>query len=412
MLSKNHLFWFISTLAAVILLMSVAPRALVFLPGVLGLVFFSWQWKSTNTRPAIPFAVLLVCVGVPVMGVLSALWAHDPAQSIERAYKTALIFLPGSLLIGFVTTVEIQKLKSLLWVVPAFVAATIAVICIDLAFDYPFYRLTHGMMDGARIPPDVMNRSAVAVSLCLFPAFVLAGYVRPARALVLRGVLIAPMIVLLFLTASQSAQMAVALGLLFMVAFPYRSRLAWGVLAGGLVGGIMLAPFLAEGAFAWLRAHDNQSWFFTAVRGAHMEERLEIWDFIASYALKNPLYGFGMDVTRTITEFDTARLYHPAVSTLHPHNFVLQIWIEFGALGALLTAGLMLYILRAIYRLELAARRAALPLFVASLSVVLVAYGLWQGWWLGLLILVTALSIMAVRAEEDEAHKDNLKNSP
>jgi O-antigen ligase len=120
-----------------------------------------------------------------------------------------------------------------------------------------------------------------------------------------------------------------------------------------------------------------------------MAPRLEIWDFISRRALQSPFIGHGTEATKSIT-FDTAQLYQPGKTILHPHNFALQLWIEFGAFGAALGAAFLGDILSRIYKFDLPLRRFSLALLMASLSVASTGYGLWQGWWLGVFCLLIA----------------------
>src|SRR5436190_23671517 len=74
---------------------------------------------------------------------------------------------------------------------------------------------------------------------------------------------------------------------------------------------------------------------------AFANNRLEIWDFVSRYALRHPLHGFGIEATRAVEAFDSQQIYQKKATILHPHNFAIQMWIEFGLIGGLLAAAMM-----------------------------------------------------------------------
>ncbi len=80
---------------------------------------------------------------------------------------------------------------------------------------------------------------------------------------------------------------------------------------------------------------------------------------------------------------------------LHPHNAVLQVWLEMGAVGALIGLGLLLSILRAIVRIKdnRLYRAAALGMFSYGLALGSLSFGIWQSWWLTSILLSAAYLI-------------------
>jgi O-antigen ligase len=93
---------------------------------------------------------------------------------------------------------------------------------------------------------------------------------------------------------------------------------------------------------------------------------------------------------------------------LHPHNIILQWWLELGVLGGLLLATGLWGLVRWLGRDSILGRdgRAALSAqMVAGIVVSAVSYGAWQSWWLASLWVAMALG-MAVAVNErskDEA---------
>ena len=84
---------------------------------------------------------------------------------------------------------------------------------------------------------------------------------------------------------------------------------------------------------------------------------------------------------------------------LHPHNAVLQVWLELGAVGALIGLGLLLAILRAIGRMldNRLPRAAALGMFTSGLALASFSFGIWQSWWLSSILFSAAFLISTLQ---------------
>lgn len=66
----------------------------------------------------------------------------------------------------------------------------------------------------------------------------------------------------------------------------------------------------------------------------------------------------------------------------HPHDILLQFWVEFGALGLAAAAVVCCFVLGRLAPLRGASLAARLGLFVAVIGVGLVGLSAWQPWWL------------------------------
>lgn len=375
---------------------ALAPRLLAYLPGLTGLGgtlafrYLSGHWPDFPRR-------LFVWIGACVaLCAASALWAIDPAFALLRSGKIALILLGGGLLVALARSAGDREAALFGRFFPIAVLAAGALCLFNLYANALLYQLLHGDVRQDIKNFSFLNRSTVFFTLCLFTALAVAA--SRERALTRRSLLVALGLVtapLLYKTHSQSAQAAFAVGLLGFLLFPYGRKAAWFVLGGGLCALLLSAPFLAQFLFkhAALPLAD-MSWFSKG----YAANRLEIWDFISRKALEHPFHGFGVEATRFIKDFETARLYTPSSEVLHPHNFALQLWIEFGVPGALLGAGFLNFVLLRIHALERRAQRMALPTFLAVLFAASTAYGLWQSWWLGTFCALAAFSIFGAKA--------------
>ena len=198
--------------------------------------------------------------------------------------------------------------------------------------------------------------------------------------------------------SSNYAIVALVLALLGML---------WGIaprgpglkfLAAILVAGVVSVPFIAAtsiqgladdpGFVAKLKRFDPEGRLVGSVR-----HRLQIWDFAADRALEGPWHGWGLDKSRRIPGGGTVTSLGDEVMPLHPHNVVLQVWLELGV------PGLVLLVLIIAYASVAGASGRGPPLYVAARAATILpvlviaglAFGAWQNWWLSAIWLTAAL---------------------
>ena len=137
-----------------------------------------------------------------------------------------------------------------------------------------------------------------------------------------------------------------------------------------------------------------------------------IWKNTAGHIEQKPVLGGGFDTARGLYSVkDRVQYAFPKEISgqayqvqyepipLHPHNAVLQVWLELGAVGALFGLGLLLSILRAIGRMmdNRLYRAAALGMFTAGLALASISFGIWQSWWLSSILLSAAFLISTLQ---------------
>ncbi len=351
--------------------------------------------RPVVSRPAF----IWVCVIVALAG-LSSFWSFDTSFSLERTFKIALILFPGVLLLGISSSFTAEQIRPYLWLLPVCVALAAALNSTELFFDMPLYRFMRGLGPEANIGLAGANRSIFCTVICFFaciPVLMGLSLELKTRRIAIAG-LAALILLMLFLSESQSSQLCFVIGLLFLFVFPYARKMAWAVIMVLMAALIILAPFLAQFLFRTVAENiEGIEWF----ANGYATNRMEIWEFVGRYALQQPLYGYGIEATRHIKDFDIQMLYHSEPTVLHPHNFAIQLWIEFGLMGAVLSSLFFAYLINTIRIMPLAAARVALPTLFAFISVGATGYGMWQSWWLGECILMLALCSLAGKIAGD-----------
>lgn len=372
----------------------IAPRILGIAPAVAGIVFLSLVRFTTGEWPRLNKFYVSLAFLVTGLAAISSLWAIDQSFAIERTLKLAPILFGGCALAALLV-----HPRGLLpeWFCKAFpiVFGVAGLYCLEELITRGFI---HHIWRGTEVHPfnvSMVNRAVMAWVLLLLPTLVLlnlSSFTTKVRRL-LAVLLLVIAGAILVLTDSQTAHLAVLVIALCWAAFPLIKRLGWPPLAAVVSAGILSMPWLVQFLYNHLAASVSDApW----LKQAFAANRLEIWDMIARKALENPLYGYGIEATRHIEKFETQLLYADHDHVLHPHNAVLQIWMEFGALGALVLCAICAYMLRSFAQMTSDSHRLCLAVFMSVLAVSMTSYGLWQGWWIGLFTFIAALCARAV----------------
>lgn len=401
--------------AVTVLLSILYPRSLGFLPALIGVVTLALSYFLDN-RSALSWkaiAPFLIPAGIVVgLAALSAVWSINSEGALERAGKMAGVIFGTACLYTVLRTIPLERVARLWWILPAIVALCAVYLTSEYQSGFAIYRFLRGIPADQYVALAELNRSCVALILISLPTIGLlynslrskgiAGYKAFAAVLAL----IALIIPILMMTDSQSAQLSFIAGLLAMALFPVKNSRIWVLAAIVVCAGVLLTPWLSQYLFSIAPKDVQLAHQSRLIMQTNYLPRLEIWDFVSRYALQSPWLGHGIEATRYVAAFDTQEIYQPGKTLLHPHNGALQIWVEFGALGAILAAIGLTLVCKLIFSLpDTLSRRIGIANLVAVMSIGVIGYGLWQGWWVGLLCFLIGISTLVVRII-------HLQNSP
>lgn len=139
--------------------------------------------------------------------------------------------------------------------------------------------------------------------------------------------------------------------------------------------------------------------------------RMHTWEFVVNRIQEKPLLGWGLNGSKIFGGESSQIISDPLMGQLgeavplHPHNGVLQIWLELGALGAL---ALLMVILRGIYIFN---KRCAYPktrIWTFGLLTLLgcffmFSYGVFSSAWLALMVFALAITSALCSIKPDNA---------
>lgn len=376
-------------------LLIAAPVAVVYmsrsLPTVLlfALAFtvlygcaFSFEGRGVTIRQgaafalnpfSLPFWALSILVLLIYAGA-SSLWAVDPEFAADQAIKMILSFVVVVVILRLMPPLDEDRLR---YTAPFGIALAATILIIELATPGILRPYIYGGN------PAYLNRSMVTVSLLMWPALALtSGRFATAQKLGLVALVAASVVV----SSSLSSVLALAAGLLVMALAFVSTRLA----AIGVVA-VTAVAFVAMPMTAKLMSDLAVETGVDLMVDMSTERRLEIWEAFSRAALERPIFGWGLEASRYFGIRDLPGVDWTIGPVHHPHNPILQIWVELGAIGVMLTGVAMIGMILAIGHMPASRRPYAYGAATATLAISTVSHGAWQSWWICLLLLLVAL---------------------
>mgnify|MGYP001227075085 CR=1 FL=1 len=132
-------------------------------------------------------------------------------------------------------------------------------------------------------------------------------------------------------------------------------------------------------------------------------ERAIIWNDLANLSLERPWFGIGVKSVKFLSQQETKLDSEIAIGAkqrayVHPHNGYLEVWVELGAVGAILFTLAGLLSLNRILSLPPAMQKFALALAAGTLTIIGPGWSLWQPWLIAA-IGVGWIALMMSRSE-------------
>lgn len=240
--------------------------------------------------------------------------------------------------------------------------------------------------------PVTLGRGTVILAFAYFPLLMaLDRFVGDLR---VRGISKAALTVVLFFFAwiglNDTVRVAFPLALVACgAALVLPTRLCAKLVLAGIGVGLLAFPFIFSQIDAFMP---------TSVRHwdqASAGARLEIWRAVTEKVLAAPVTGYGFSGSRFIDFGERPEnVFMPKHMILqHPHNGLLQVWLDLGGVGVLALLCGMFFAYRKIAAGPLSLQRAEVGLIVTIFFVYLTGYGLWQQW----LIVAAVLAFFYAR---------------
>ena len=389
--------------AAVLAPKGIAP--LLAITAVGGLVGAIVQ----GSVPALPRRFVAGLLAFVAFGALSAVWSLTPAQSLWASVPLAGIFLSAGLLIGLVARLDGDGRRKVQTAILIGGGIYLVLLVAEYAWDRPALRAALALVgtpSSTETPLRISNSNVAMLALYAWPwGLVLRHLFSRAIGFAAGFGVLALLAVMLFMMKIVTPLFAFVLGgAVFFLARRWRRG------AAALVGTVLVVGMLGT---PWIPGMFPNP----LVDGSKLEifpdsavHRIQIWQTTAAHILERPWIGHGLDTARSLypRESQVKRLiphsdpnkmrgFTAEPIPLHPHNMILQIWLETGLVGALLVLAALLAVVRALHvsQLQKTERAAGYGFFVTALFIASISYGAWQAWWLSALALNATLMIAA-----------------
>ena len=340
-----------------------------------------------------------------ILSLASALWSMTPEASMRKALVLGAVLFGGLVLVAATNWMENQARRAFETGLIAGGVLGFTLLGIEVVFDGPLYSVLWRLKGLPPEPPAVLlratNQGAAVAAMYLLP-WVLAMKRRKGTVWAGAGFIICA--VLLALGQADSHKAALVVGLAAALVAYFGRRAALRGFSFLCVIGVLAAPWLAMSLPDPLQPDNSAT---SLPKSA--QHRIAIWQTTAGHIFERPLLGSGLDTSRAFYgEDQKIKRYFGGKGTdktwtnrlepipLHPHNGVLQVWLELGLAGALLlSAGLFLIVHRLSAVENNFERSIVFGSFITGLVIFSVSYGVWQSWWMGTVWLMMAYGAAA-----------------
>ncbi|MDD9841836.1 MAG: O-antigen ligase family protein, partial [Alphaproteobacteria bacterium] len=321
-------------------------------------------------------------------------WSPFPLPDSEQILQFLLILLPFLVLIYYTkhaTPLVTQKAARIIYW--SFLIA-IPLFAVEMFFGQPVYRAClyilsfapDGTFGSGELDTREIHRAAAVISVMIFlmaAQFAKNGHRRYALIFLLIWLL------LTYFSPSQSAFAGTLIGILATGFAFLQKKLTYYILVLGLAAGFIFAvPFsVLNYKTNFAEKYLNKG----IMKEAHIVSRSETYYGISKQILKKPVFGHGLEASRSVKSLVDEKTGKRLFFSLHPHNFILQILFETGYVG-----GFLFWVVFCLMLMKIRQYDTSLQPFmygtISSVAVIsLFAFGFWQTWWLaGLGIVIIA----------------------
>ncbi|MCR9240253.1 MAG: O-antigen ligase family protein [Rhodobiaceae bacterium] len=311
------------------------------------------------------------------------------SHGIDRFSKLSLFLLIGVLLLLLIKNRMSQNGGSVDAALLVGYSAGLVLLAFQLATQHGLY----GLLNPNNDPLDILhaaNRPSVVMVLCFSAAFLAVRKTwSPAAGWVLGGVLI----MLVAMSESQSAGAGMVVWMVVYGVAAIAPSLAIQLATWGGAGLILSMPFV----FLVLLKIDTER--AIEIPAASVGARLDIWYATSLEVLHSPIWGHGLEASRSIKDWQIDFVYFVGPNIPHPHNGPLQIWLDLGAIGAVVAAAIWVYLSRKIRSYSLDQQPALIAGLVAFLCILSISHGVWQSWWISVVFGVIGITSWIAKPE-------------
>jgi O-antigen ligase len=315
--------------------------------------------------------------------LLTGIWSILPHHSFSVGLRAILLFVAGMTCFIYATAQKPLSVRMLDFCAAGIALCTTLLILEKLFTPGPIeylYTLLH--QNYYKFIVKDVNRGLCAWTVLIWP--LILGFYRvhqPRRAWVAMVALAVGVMIMHSLSAKVGL---VAGGIAFFLVRRFPTAIPRAVM-------VLFPLFILSFPLLYIAA--EHTFFALSIVREHLTEsglhRLSIWHELLVKVAEKPWFGWGVDTTRAMpfSPEILARL-HVTEPPLHPHSPSLQLLLEQGIIGLVLTASALFLLLREWVRIPQAdtiKRATAGALIVSYFASGVSSFGIWQFWWIATL---------------------------
>jgi exopolysaccharide production protein ExoQ len=394
--SNITLFGFSVMAAALPMIAFFRARAIVPIAILVILIGLTDQYRRTNLRIPVDYKSTAILVAIVLWALLSTIWAPDFHISLRGTGKLFGNFMIGILLLGLAIRLRDEcPPKALGFALTAGVIITLTAMTIDGLIGQPISNLFNYRYDGNIIGLYWLNASTAILIILIWPVI---HFLESENKRILWISLLIWLAWVTNLVGFNTGLVVLGVALLLFIPLFFLNKLAHKVLIILLIVGTFSSPFLIP------RVLDPAVFAPIKYVSKPAVHRMYIWKFTSNHILEKPITGWGMNAARSIPggkniTRDKYRQSYGENLPLHPHNVVLQIWLELGLPGVTALTFLLSLLLFKASALGLT-RWSGTLLLMQFMSILLfsgASFGVWQSWFQVLLWFNLSLAVLIYR---------------
>lgn len=323
-----------------------------------------------------------------VWGLVSLAWA--PPGGAVLWVQVALVVAAAVVMVHAIAALDDRVVSRLAVAAAGAVGALGLILAVERVSGGAVIGLHRAAEPTARLF-DVLSAGLAFLCCLTFPAAMIVA--RQTRRVSAGAAFVLAVLLLAVSYNMDAAPVAVVFGILAFTVVWWGGKRAvvagLVVLAGiGLAWGVLAGVAQSRGADYWLEQTFSVNWSM----------RLGYWARVQELIAQSPIVGHGFGAGRVLGRPGAFDGLLP-VPFMHPHNGVLEIWLDLGMIGVALIAAWA--VARTRGWLAAASDRATLATAAATIATtsvfVLVSFSIWLGWWLSALGLIAAALTLIVR---------------
>lgn len=394
--------WLLTTAAFVFpVLAVVAPLGITVELSILGVGVLPFVIRTGAWR-RLPRAAVALPAALVAWALASVIWAEAPSQAALASLRLAGIFLLGLSALAAGLAVSPTALRPLCI---GLLAGCGLVVVPLLANGLASHLFTESLSSLTESHP--VKRGMAVIVMLVWPLRML---LRPRSQKKITTIITIAILAVVILGHGSTARLAAAMGIATVLLIRRAPRRGVVVVRAILVAATLGMPLAAY--FLPSPHYTFQNWTFLTPSAHH---RLTIWNFAARHIAERPLLGWGMNASRDFPGGDDEvvvkrlnaegqeihELTEPLLP-LHPHNALIQIWLELGLGGSLIFCAFIVWLLSRMGSVSEARRDDLVALLVVAFIMAASSFGFWQGWWQASLWLTATFALLASKAGRDE----------